>query len=108
MEDKNKYKKYPEGHFVGIYMGMSMAIFTGGFVPIAILTNIYGLIGVGPAIGVAVGIAIGSSVEKKYKDEGRIIPRDSESTSKVKKIAIVGIILGIILLFGLIIIFILK
>jgi len=31
-----------------------------------------GLIGIGPAIGVAFGLALGSSIEAKYKKEGKI------------------------------------
>jgi len=51
MEENNK--KYPEGHFVGMWMGIGMAIFSGLGIPFSILTGNTGLIGIGPAVGVA-------------------------------------------------------
>ena len=54
MEEKNK--KYPEGHFLGMWMGIGIAIFTGVGVPISIATKNLGLIGIGPAIGIAFGL----------------------------------------------------
>jgi hypothetical protein len=38
MEKKNE--KYPEGHFVGIWMGIGIAIFSGVGVPLSIVLKI--------------------------------------------------------------------
>ncbi len=96
----NNSKKYPEGHFVGIWMAIFIVIFSVFMIPISIVTKNFGFIGIGPALGVAVGLAIGQSIENKYKQEGRIRPL-SESEIKSKKIAVaVGII---ILTFGVLI-----
>jgi hypothetical protein len=91
---KEKNKKYPEGHFIGMWMGIGIAIFSGLGIPLSIISETSGLIGVGPALGVAIGLAIGSAVESKYNNEGRIRPL-TEVERKKKKI---GILLGIVLL----------
>ena len=83
----HKDKKYPEGHFLGMWMGIGIAIFSGIGIPLSIVTENPGLIGIGPAIGVAFGLAIGQSIENKYKQEGRIRPL-TESEQKRKKNAI--------------------
>ncbi|MDD4898811.1 MAG: hypothetical protein PHY70_05475, partial [Methanocellales archaeon] len=66
MEEKEKNKTYPEGHFVGMWMGIGIAIFSGFGIPLSIATGNPGFMGIGPAIGVAFGLAIGSSIEAKY------------------------------------------
>jgi hypothetical protein len=67
-------KKYPEGHFLGLWMGIGVGIFSAIGIPLSIVTENPGLIGFGPAIGVAFGLAIGQSIENKYKQEGRLRP----------------------------------
>jgi len=90
----DKVKKYPEGHFLGMWMGIGIAIFSGLGIPLSIATENPGFIGIGPALGVAVGLAIGQSIENKYKQEGRIRPL-TESEQKRKKNAVTA---GIVLL----------
>jgi len=90
----DKVEKYPEGHFVGMWMVICIAIFSGLGIPISIVTENPGFIGIGPALGIAVGLAIGQSIENKYKQEGRIRPL-TESEQKRKKNAVTG---GIIIL----------
>ena len=92
MEENNK--KYPEGHFVGMWMGAGIAIFSGIGIPLSIVSENPGLIGIGPAIGVAFGLAVGSSIEARYQKEGKIRPL-SEKEKKRKKI---GITAGIVIL----------
>ena len=90
--DKNE-KKFPKGHFVGMWMGIGIAIFSGLGVPLSIITENFGLIGIGPAIGVAIGLSIGQSIENKYNKEGRIRPL-TETEKRKRKIAITfGIVL---------------
>jgi hypothetical protein len=85
--------QYPEGHFISMWMGIGIAIFSGLGIPISVITGYYGFIAVGPSIGIAVGLAIGQSIENKYKIEGKIRPL-TESEKKRKKFAIyIGIIL---------------
>ena len=86
MKDKNK--KYPEGHFIGI--GIAIGIPLG--IPLAISLGNTGFIGVGLPIGLAIGMAL----EKKYKKEGQIRPLN-EGEKKKRKIGFIStLILGII------------
>jgi len=92
MEDVDK--KYPEGHFIGMWIGICIAIFSGLGVPLSFATNNPGLIGIGPAIGVSIGVAIGSSVESKYRREGKIRPL----TQKEKKGRRTALFIGLAIL----------
>jgi hypothetical protein len=62
---EEKPKKYPEGHFVGMWMGMGTGIFSGLGILLAIITKNLGLNGIWPAMGVAFGVVTGQSVEAK-------------------------------------------
>ena len=103
---ENKDDKYPEGHFLGMWMGIGIAIFSGFGIPLSIATDNPGFIGIGPALGVAFGLSIGKSLENKYKQKGKIRPL-TESELKRKKIAvavgvailIIGVLISILLLF---------
>jgi len=88
--NKNK-EKYPEGHFVGMWIGIGIAIFSGVGVSLSVAMRIPGLIGIGPAIGVAFGAAIGQSIETKFKKEGKIRPLTKEEKKKRKILVIAGI-----------------
>ena len=94
MDDEDK--KYPEGHFLGMWMGIGIAIFSGIGIPVSIATENPGFIGVGPALGVAFGLAIGQSIENKYKENGRIRPL-TESEQKRKKNAVFAGLIMLIL-----------
>jgi hypothetical protein len=104
MEDKNK--KYAEGHFLRMWMGIGLAIFSGIGIPLSIVTKNYGFIGIGPALGVAFGLSIGQAIENKYKKEGKIRPL-TEDEKKRKQMAvlaglavlILGVIVALLLLF---------
>ena len=106
MEEEDKNKTYPEGHFVGMWMGIGIAIFTGVGVPLSIATGNPGLIGIGPALGVAFGLAIGSSIEDKYRKEGKIRPltKDEKNQRKILvnagiAVLVVGIVVFLLMLF---------
>lgn len=88
MEKNNE--KYPEGHFVGMWVGIGIAIFSGFGVPLSIALKIPGLIGIGPAIGAAFGLALGQSIESKYKKEGKIRPLTKDEKRKRKMLVIAG------------------
>ncbi len=88
-------KKYPEDYFVGKWMGISIAICSGLWIPLCIfILKSPGFIGLGPAIGISMGLAIGSSIESKYKKEGKIRPL-TEQEKNIRKIAVMG---GIVIL----------
>jgi hypothetical protein len=97
----NNSEKFPKGQFVGMWMGIGIAIFSGLGIPISIITENYGFIGIGTAIGIVFGLLIGQSIENKYSREGRIRPlTESEKINRQvalnlgKKIAItIGIAL---------------
>jgi hypothetical protein len=89
----NENKKYPEGHFLGMWMGIGIAIFSGFGIPLSIITENPGFIGIGPALGVAVGVAIGQSIENKYKQQGKIRPLTESEQKRKKKAVTAGIII---------------
>lgn len=86
---ENREEKYPEGHFIGMWMGIGIAVFSGLGVPLAMITGNHGLMGIGPGLGVAFGVAVGQSMESKYKREGKIRPL-TPAEKKKKKIAVLG------------------
>jgi hypothetical protein len=94
MVDKDEL--YPEGHFLGIWMAIGIAIFAGLGIPLSIITDNPGFIGIGPAIGVAFGLAIGQAIENKYKKEGKIRPLNKSESKKKKNAIIIGILLLLI------------
>ena len=89
MENQNKY---PEGHFVGMWMAIGIAIFSGIGIPLSIVTDNAGFIGVGPALGVSIGMAIGTGIENKYKKEGKIRPRTKEEENRRKTQVAAGLL----------------
>jgi len=91
MDDINK--KYPEGHFLGMWIGICMAIFSVFGISFSIITENPGFIGMGPALGVAIGVAIGQSIENKYKEEGRIRPLTKPEQKRKKNFVFIGIII---------------
>jgi hypothetical protein len=93
-------EKYPEGHFVGMWMGIGLAIFTGVGLPLSIALKIPGLMGIGPALGIAFGLSVGQSIESKYKREGKIRPLTEDEKKKRKRLVIAGIC---VLLLGLLV-----
>lgn len=92
----HRMKKYPEGHFLGMWMGIGIAIFSGVGIPLSVATDNSGFIGIGPALGVALGLAIGQSMENKYKAEGKIRPLTKEE-KRTKQITLgAGVVILII------------
>lgn len=85
-------KKYPEGHFTGMWMIIGIAIFSGLGIPLSIVTENPGLIGIGPALGVAFGLSIGAGIESKMKKEGKIRPLSKEEKKKRKFAVLAGVV----------------
>ena len=101
MGNDHNQEQYPEGHFIGMWIGIGIAIFTGVGVPVSVATDNLAFLGIGPAIGVAFGAAIGTSLQAKYSQEGKIRPLTEDEQRKRKlgiKISIGLLILGIITL----------
>ena len=96
---------YPEGHFIRLWMGIGMAIFSGLGIPLSITTGNYGFIGIGPAIGVAFGLSIGQSIENEYKQEGKIKSLSESEKNKRKSLKLVGIVLLSLGLLGFLMLF---
>jgi hypothetical protein len=102
MEKNNE--KYPEGHFLGMWMGIGIALFSGIGVPLSIALKNPGLLGIGPAIGIAFGLALGQSIESKYKKEGKIRPLTEGEKKRRKMLVLAGIavlILGVLVFLSL-------
>lgn len=91
MQSDNSSKKYPKGHFVGQWIGIGMAIFSGLGIPISIATGSYAFMGIGPAIGVSVGVAIGQSIENKKEKEGLIRPLTEAEQRNRKLLTLAGV-----------------
>ncbi len=87
----DKKEKYPEGHFLGMWMGIGIAIFAGIGIPLSVATDNPGLIGIGPALGVAFGLAIGQAMEDKHRKEGRIRPLTKEEKKRKERLVLAGI-----------------
>ncbi len=99
--ETNNGQEYPEGHFVGMCMGIGIAVFSAVGVSLSIVLRIPGLLGIGPAIGVALGLALGQSIESNYKKEGKIRPltEDEKKRRRVLVIVLTSVfILGLLLL----------
>ncbi|MFC1512160.1 hypothetical protein ACFL5H_03080 [Candidatus Latescibacterota bacterium] len=100
-------EKYPEGYFVGMWMSIGIAIGVGIGIPIGIATGNPGLFGIGLPIGIALGLAIGSSIEAKYKKEGKLRPLTSGEKKNKKlgvmigvALVVIGILTFLFMLFG--------
>ena len=63
---QKKHKLVKEGHYLGIGIGIGMALSAG-------IGTVLGNPGIGPAAGIAIGVAIGIYLDKKAKQEGRVI-----------------------------------
>jgi len=100
-------KQYPEGHFIGMWIGIGIAICTGFGLPLAIATGHNGLMAIGPAIGVSIGVAIGSSIEAKRKEEGLIRPL-TDKEKKDRKVLIYGLVAFFLLAFIVLIVIFIK
>ena len=50
---------------MGMGMGLGMALFAPIGIIIALVTDTFGLLGIGPAMGVAVGVAIGEGLYQR-------------------------------------------
>lgn len=85
--------KYPEGHFVNMWMAIGIAMFSGIGIPLSIATDNMGFIGIGPALGVSIGLSIGSGIEAKYKKEGKIRPLTKEEEMRRKTLVTIGLLI---------------
>jgi len=90
MEEEDK--KYPEGHFIGKWMGICIAIFAGFGLLLAITLNIIWIISIGPAMGSACGLAIGVGIESKHKKEGKIRPLTEDEKKRRQILVLAGIV----------------
>ena len=87
---------YPKGYFTGIWMVLGLAVFSGVGIPLSVITENFGLIGIGPAIGISLGLAIGQSVENNYEKTGKIRPLTDKERKHRKLFIFLGIVLLII------------
>ena len=96
MKEKRKTKKYLEGHFLGMWMGICIVISMAFGIPLMFVLKNPGFLGVAPAIGVSIGVAIGQSVEDKYKKEGKIRPLTKKEKKTKEMFVVVGAIVFLI------------
>ena len=94
-----KGKKYPEGHFIGLWMAIGIAIFSGLGIPLSIATENYAFIGIGPSLGIAIGLVIGQAIENKYKEERR---RTKVAILVGLALLLVGVVVFLLLFFSII------
>jgi hypothetical protein len=91
--------KYPEGYFVGMWMALGIAIFSGVGIPLSIATKNPGLIGIGPGAGVGFGVAIGAGIEEKMKKQGKIRPlteKEKQDRNKALWMGVIALVIGIV------------
>ena len=89
-------KKYPQGHFTGLWMGLGIAVFSGIGIPLSIITENPGFIGFGHAMGVAVG---GQGIEQKYRKAGGIRPQTVSEKTRLRLFMVFGMaVLGVALM----------
>ncbi|MBW2989380.1 hypothetical protein KY358_03620 [Candidatus Woesearchaeota archaeon] len=88
-------KKYPEGHFLRMWMAIGMIL----GIPFAFALGGPQFIGLGFGMGICIGLAIGYGIESKYKREGKIRPL-TEKEKKRKKLAVLAsvtmLLLGVV------------
>jgi hypothetical protein len=105
MNSQNKHdKKFPKGHFVGIWMGIGLAMFAGLGVPLSVATGNTGLIGLGPAMGLVFGTIIGQIVEKNKDSQGLIrelTPAERRSRSYAILAGLVILVAGMVIFIAL-------
>ncbi len=89
-----KNKKYPEGHFIGLWMLLGLLF----GLPFAFAFGGTQFVGVGFSIGACFGLIMGFVMETKYKKEGKIRPLTNDEKKKRKIAEIVGIVAVIVAL----------
>lgn len=67
---KKVHKLVEKGHYMGIGIGIGMAIGAGLG---GALGSIFDNAGIGTGIGIALGVAIGAYLDRKAKEEGRVL-----------------------------------
>lgn len=100
MVKKDKNKKYPEGHFIWVWMAIGIVIFSVIGIPLSIVTGNLGLIGIGPALGISIGLSIGAAIEEKMKKAGRIrllTKKERKSRQIAVAVGIIFLLLGVVL-----------
>jgi len=100
-KENDKDQQFPQGHFIGMWLGIGIAVFSGLGIPLSIAMGHFAFIGIGPAIGVAIGLAVGQAVENKHRQEGRIRPlTDAEKKTRRTRIAsgLAILVLGFLIL----------
>ncbi|RLD64272.1 MAG: hypothetical protein DRJ01_01250 [Bacteroidetes bacterium] len=100
---KVEKKKYPEGHFVGMYIALGVAVFTALGLYFGSTFEKSNYITIGPVIGVLFGVIVGRSIESKYKQEGRIRCLTDKEKNRKKILVLIGVLLlflGFILFFS--------
>ena len=93
MRNNENNEQYPKGYFVMQWMGIGIAIFSGLGIPLSVVLDKIGFIGLGPAIGVSVGLAIGQSIENKYEKAGKIRPLNEKEKRKQRIATIAGLVI---------------
>ncbi len=89
-------EKKKQGHYVGMWMAIGIAIWSGTFIPLAIATDNIGLIGLGPAVGVIFGLIVGKAVEKDKMEKGILEPVKEEPKTPIWWLKVALLLLGII------------
>lgn len=65
MSPRDNQHNQLHNHYLGLGMGIGMAIFTPAVIVLCVITRNFGLIGVGPALGISFGIALGQQLYRR-------------------------------------------
>lgn len=81
-------RTYPEGYFLGLWMGIFMPI---GAVFGLLMSDGGGMIAVGVGAGVGVGVAVGAGVEARYREKGLIRDLSPEEKKRRKRLILISV-----------------
>lgn len=80
--EKMSQEKYPEGHFIGKWTAIGVALGAVFGIPLGIAIGDPAFFGTTLPVGIAVGVAIGSAKEKEAMKQGRIRPLTKEEKKR--------------------------
>jgi len=89
-------EKYPQGHFLNMWIGIGVAIGSGLGVAIGLILGNMAFIGTGIPIGIAIGAGIGASQEAKYQKAGLTRPLHEEEKRQKQVASLIGLILVLV------------
>ena len=87
-------KTYPEGHWMGLGIGIGLPIGVAIFFIADLLTGEFGsMFFLGPGAGVAIGVSIGAALEEKHKKSGQIRELTPQEERRQMRLVLAGLVI---------------